>query len=156
MQTLSVRDVEKCIAGLFLLILIFFGISHAVFPPMPRSILSFGSTKVVVTIADTPETREKGLGGVALLANDHGMLFVFPRAEKYAFWMKDMRIPLDIIWLDEKCTIVDISKNISANSFPEEFRPAQPARYVLEVNALFAQKNGLKIGAQCRPNFTLN
>lgn len=61
------------------------------------------------------------------------MLFIFPRAEKYGFWMKGMRFPLDIIWVSEE-KVVHIERNISPTS-RETFRPDVAADQVIEVNA---------------------
>jgi uncharacterized membrane protein (UPF0127 family) len=60
--------------------------------------------------------------------------------------MKDMLIPIDIVWIDESKKIVDISSNIEVNTFPNTFSPKEPARYVLEVPKGFIQKNEIKRG----------
>ena len=50
-----------------------------------------------------PEERSQGLSGRPNLAAGTGMLFVFEQAGSYAFWMKDMRFPLDMVWIDAQC-----------------------------------------------------
>jgi hypothetical protein len=99
-----------------------------------------------VEIAATSAQRARGLSGRLQLPPNQGMLFVFPAADYHAFWMKDMHFPLDIIWIDDEQRIVDIAPDLSPDTYPRLFRPRQPARYVLEVQAGTAAKYGLKIG----------
>lgn len=87
---------------------------------------------------------EKGLGGRKGLCENCGMLFVFPEAGKHAFWMKDMRLPLDIVWIAEG-KIAHIEKNIEADD-PGRYAPEQEADKVLEVNAGMAEKLGWQVG----------
>jgi uncharacterized membrane protein (UPF0127 family) len=108
--------------------------------------VEIGSAKVFVDIANTIETQELGLGGRSGIAGDEGMLFVFPRPDKYSFWMKDMLFPIDIIWLNNDLKIVYIKKNASPMSYPESYAPQENSRYVLEVSAGFAEKNNVKVG----------
>ncbi|OGG36778.1 hypothetical protein A2110_01050 [Candidatus Jorgensenbacteria bacterium GWA1_54_12] len=101
--------------------------------------------------AVTAAEKMRGLSGRAELPENHGMLFVYNRPGRYGFWMKDMRFPIDIIWLSKGFTIVDITPHISPDSFPKVFRPKEPAQYVLEVNADFAEKHHLSIGDSLKP-----
>jgi uncharacterized membrane protein (UPF0127 family) len=95
--------------------------------------------------------RELGLMFRESLADDRGMLFIFEEEGSHGFWMKNMRFPLDIIWLNSNKKIVDIKENI----FPcgqscEILTPKTKAKYVLEVNAGFVQRNKIKIGELVR------
>lgn len=101
---------------------------------------------IKVKIADTPELREMGLSGREGLAEDEGMLFIFDSDAKYQFWMKDMRFPIDILWLSDKGEVVDIRASVSPSTFPTVFAPNSPARYVLELRAGFTETNALKLG----------
>lgn len=74
------------------------------------------------------------------------MLFVYQDDVKPTFWMKGMRFPIDIIWLDKNLTIVGFEKDVIPSTFPETFSPPETIRYVLEVNAGFVDKHQLKIG----------
>ena len=60
--------------------------------------------------------------------------------------MKEMNFPLDIIWLDSEQKIIDIRSNLQPDSYPKTFSPNQPAQYVLEVPAGFAQNHNLNLG----------
>lgn len=91
------------------------------------------NTTYRVTIADTEEERAQGLSGVVSLKADEGMLFMFPKADYYGFWMKDMHFPLDFVWIDSSWHIVGTTKNVSPSSYPSSFYPPRPAQYVLEI-----------------------
>lgn len=103
-----------------------------------------------VEIADTKIKREQGLMNRAELKGNMGMLFVFNEEKQYSFWMKNTLIPLDIIWLNNDKRVVYIINNIPACQTEPcpEYKPAQTAKYVLEVNQGIAQKNNLSIGDQ--------
>src|ERR671923_23790 len=62
---------------------------------------------LVADIAETGEQRSKGLAIKDSLNETEGMLFVFSEPRQYVFWMKDMKFPIDIIWLDSNKTVVD-------------------------------------------------
>jgi hypothetical protein len=103
-----------------------------------------GETWFLVEVADDPREREFGLMCRRAVAPDRGMLFVFPRADIQAFWMRNTLIPLDIIYIDARGSIVSI-----ANARPLDERPlpsSGPARFVLELAAGRAAQLGLKPG----------
>ncbi|MCH8298791.1 MAG: DUF192 domain-containing protein, partial [Chloroflexi bacterium] len=52
-----------------------------------------------VELAATPEERIRGLSGREHLNSGSGMLFIFENAERFRFWMREMEIPLDIVWI---------------------------------------------------------
>jgi uncharacterized membrane protein (UPF0127 family) len=85
------------------------------------------------------------------LPPDRGMLFIHGSPGPYAYWMYNVRIPLDIIWLDEDRRIVEISPNTppcpskSAKECPS-YGGKVPARFVLELAGGTAQKEGLRLG----------
>lgn len=105
-----------------------------------------GGQVVFVEIADTPTSQEHGLSGHKKLGADEGMLFVFVSPGEYGFWMKDMRFPIDIIWLDQNLRVADVWENAEPSSYPKIFTPRAPSQYVLEVPAGFFAKHQLKIG----------
>ncbi len=90
---------------------------------------------------------EKGLGGRKPLAENRGMLFVFPKEDFYQFWMKDMKFSIDIIWINQG-KIVDIKEKapIPTTNFLEQYRPESPAKYVLEIGAGLVEKYRFKVG----------
>ena len=116
--------------------------------PDTSPLVTIGTTKIKVDLATTTATFKKGLSGRPSLASDTGLLFIFKTADIYQFWMPDMHFPIDIIWINNG-KVVDVDEN-ATNIFdpkhPVFYRPSSAARYVLEVNAGFFKKHGLKIG----------
>lgn len=113
--------------------------------------LKIGDTLLNIEIADTPDKRSIGLSNRDQLASDSGMLFIFDKPDKYKFWMKDTRIPLDFIWINGT-VVADILKNIqppppnqSVDSLPI-YEPVVPVDKVLEVNAGFVDSKNIKVG----------
>lgn len=111
-----------------------------------QAIVNVNGANLVAAVADTPWEREKGLSGSTSLNDKSAMFFVFEEADEHGFWMKDMNMPIDIIWIDESNRIVDIRENISPDTYPQVFKPSAPAKYVLEVNAGYVDRNGIAIG----------
>lgn len=106
----------------------------------------FGDTQVKAEIADDPEERERGLSGREPLKKSEGMLFLFEEPGLHAFWMKDMKFSIDILWLNEQKQVVHIAPNVSPDSYPQRFVSKAPALYVLEVPAGFAAAHGIQNG----------
>ena len=102
--------------------------------------------KLTVDIADEPQEQAQGLSGRENLKENEGMLFIFLIPDKYGFWMKDMKFSLDLIWMDKNLAIVDITKNLSPETFPAVFSSSSPVKYVLEVNAGWSDRNKIKTG----------
>lgn len=101
-----------------------------------------GERLFMAEVADTSAKRTKGLSGRANLPENQGMLFVFGAPDIYGFWMKGMRIPLDILWI-KGLKVVAIEKNISATS-TQVYYPPEPVDRVLEINAGLADKFEIK------------
>ncbi len=101
-----------------------------------------------VEIASSEEELTKGLMHKLNLDEDSGMLFVFEEEGFYQFWMKDMFIPLDMIWISKDDEIIHIEKNVQPCSQEtcEIFIPNEKALYVLEINSGISEKIGLEIG----------
>ena len=104
------------------------------------------STPISVTVADEYEEGVQGLSGVESLREFEGKLFVFPEEDLHGIWMKDMLMPLDIIWINNEFKIVHIEENVSPDTYPDSFEPEEPARFVLEVNAFFARNANVEVG----------
>lgn len=95
-----------------------------------------------VAYAQSSEEMSRGLGGIECLSTSDAMLFVYTQPEISSFWMKDMRISIDIIWLDANGSVITIAGNVSPETFPKSFTPEAPATYVLETKAGTAEVNG--------------
>ncbi len=108
-----------------------------------------------VELATAPAQWEKGLSGKPSLAQNQGMLFVFPQPQVQYFWMKDMKFPIDIIWLDENYTVLGTVENAPPckNNCPT-YNSRVPAKYVLEVPAGTVKREGLKPGDRLIVQYT--
>ncbi len=100
----------------------------------------------LLDIANTESSRELGLSGRSSIAQNGGMIFEFDEVGKYCFWMKDMKFPLDIIWLDSNKKIIKIEKDAIPESYPEQFCADDTTNYVIELNSGQSAKNNLLIG----------
>jgi uncharacterized protein len=105
-----------------------------------------------VEIADSQIERTKGLMFRSFLPKDQGMLFIFENTGRHSFWMKNTKISLDIIWIDEDSKIVHIHNE--AEPCKEEYcnpiYPSKDAKYVLELNAGIAESLKLEVGNQIK------
>lgn len=102
-----------------------------------------------VEIADSDSERARGLMYRDQMDADAGMLFLFERQEAQAFWMKNTKIPLDILYFDEGWKLVGWSLDTPPCSLGDQCPsyPSQaPARYVLELNAGTAARIGAQFG----------
>lgn len=95
-------------------------------------------------IVNSPNKMILGLSGRKKICIHCGMLFVFSENKNHSFWMKNMKFPLDIIWL-EKGVIKKIEKNIPADS-PHIFSPNTDSDIVLEVNGGTVERLNIKEG----------
>jgi uncharacterized membrane protein (UPF0127 family) len=96
--------------------------------------------------ATTEAAREQGLGDRASVPDDYAMVFAFPKPDQYGFWMKDMEVPLDIVWLSDTGVVLGIEARVPASSYPNVFYPPQPVQYVLEAKAGFMAEHGVGVG----------
>ena len=86
-----------------------------------------GKATYSVDMAVTDAERQQGLSGREFMAQDAGMLFVFEGEQPRQFWMKDMRFPLDIIWIDGQCRLVGVSADVPILR-PTRMTPIYPGR----------------------------
>lgn len=112
-------------------------------PYEDRFVLRVGGEHFFVSLAADAQTRAAGLSNTDPLREREGKLFVFPRADNYGFWMKEMNYPLDILWFSADGTVVHIEKNVTPETYPETFYPNALSRYVLEITAGKADEYGL-------------
>ncbi|MBP6979639.1 DUF192 domain-containing protein [Candidatus Curtissbacteria bacterium] len=103
--------------------------------------------KVNADVASDANSRAVGLGGRESLAKDAGMLFVFDSEAKHSFWMKNVKFPLDIIWLDKNKKVVHFVKNAQPDTGGalDIYTPPKKAYYVLEVNGGMIDEFGLTL-----------
>jgi uncharacterized protein len=111
-----------------------------------------GGVVIQAEIADTIKKRAQGLMYREHLSKDRGMLFTFDQAQPWTFWMKNTKIPLDIIWMNEKKQIIHIARNVPICTRTDDgcpqYQPNDPATYVLELGGGEAERLKLEKGAK--------
>lgn len=113
----------------------------------PKTEVRLGDGVFSVSIANDEDELVKGLAGVASLGPQEGKLFDFGAEDKWGIWMKGMKIPIDIVWMNENREVVYIVMNAPPElGDTKTYTPKEPARYVLEIAAGGAAKNGITIG----------
>ncbi len=120
--------------------------------PQAFKTIKIGDSSIKAEVADTDTARQKGLSGRASMAKDSGMLFVISNNKSTpTFWMKDMKIAIDIVWI-KNGKIIQIDKNVPPPSFgtPDNklklYSPKSAVDYVLEVNSGYSDANNIKVG----------
>ncbi len=105
-----------------------------------------------VEVADTPQTRARGLMYRSWLPEYAGMLFVFESPQRLAFWMKNTWIPLSVAFIDPSWRVVDIQHMDPPQPGGEIpiYVSRQEAQYALEVNQGFFTRHGIGVGARVR------
>ncbi len=153
-------------------VLLVFASLHNAFgagPEPSRGIISGGGLATITTpqgatiyaeIADTPDKRAEGLMFRTSLAPDHGMIFKFPELGYWTFWMKNTKIPLDIIWMEKTGRIIYIQPAVPICTRQDDGCPRyhshKKSRYVLEINAGMAKKLQLTPGTLLTLSFPKN
>lgn len=102
-----------------------------------------------VEIAENLSQWAKGLMFRKSLDQDKGMLFIFSDEVQRTFWMKNVNFPLDLIFISQDSKIVELKENFmpcQSGEKCESYKSENPAKYVLEVNGGFVNKNNILIG----------
>lgn len=106
-----------------------------------------GPWVVGVEVADTNDSRSRGLMFRRELPPDRGMIFLFPTTEEHSFWMHNTFIALDMIFLGEDRRVLGV---VTAPPQTDKLRSVnQPSRYVVEVSAGEAAAHGVGAGTRC-------
>ncbi|PPT46218.1 DUF192 domain-containing protein [Xanthomonas arboricola] len=111
--------------------------------------VELAGTRYQVELAQNDADRAKGLMFRDAMADDHGMLFVHDRQEPLAYWMKNTKIALDILYFDNERRLVSQQRDVppcSAGDACPPYPSKRPARYVLELNAGQAARLNLQDG----------
>lgn len=119
--------------------------------PLTQTQIKVGQNIINIETAKTPSERAKGLGGRESIATNSGMLFVFDSPKKYQFWMKDMKFPIDMIFINNG-QVVDFLKNVPAPTSNQKdsdlprYQPIADMDMVLEVQNGYIEKNNVSVG----------
>lgn len=115
---------------------------------LPIVQMQLGNKTFTLEVADTSETQERGLMRRDSMPPDHGMIFVFAQARPLTFYMKNTRIPLDIVFIDSGQKVISIRQ---MKPYDLTLTPSGgPARWAIELNQNAAANAGLKVGDQLK------
>jgi len=106
--------------------------------------LTVGNRRIHAEIANTPESREHGLMQRDHLCANCGMLFVFKKADRYSFWMKDTPLPLSIAFIAADGAIINIAEMQANTTAPHSAK--EDALYALEMPSGWFARNGIQPG----------
>ena len=109
--------------------------------------ISVDGVRLHVEIAQDPEALANGLMFREELKENEGMLFVFESFRILSFWMRNTFIPLDIAYVDEDGTVVDI-QHMEALDERKQYISKAPALYAIDTNAGWFKRNNLKVGSK--------
>ena len=111
---------------------------------LPTTTLTINGRKITAEVAQTPAERAKGLMNRFSLQPDHGMIFVFERAEQQAFWMKNTYIPLSIAFIADDGRIVNIEDMAPQDESTHWSK--RPVPYALEMRKGWFAEHGIDAG----------
>jgi len=139
---LTIKSIKNKVGLVFIIVII----SELVCLAEQDSRVCFRKKCFSVEQAVNPSQRHKGLMNRAKLEKNKGMLFVYDQEGKHGFWMKNVKIPLDIIWINQDKEVVFIKENFlpCLEKNCPAVNPKKPAKYILELNAGTVDSLGLK------------
>ena len=119
-----------------------------IIPSVTQKMIMIGGSKLIVTVADTPEKERKGLMGVTSMPENVGMLFPFLNKDFQDFWNKNTLLNLDLIWVADGAVV-------GVSNLPNEpkngtitARSPKPVDNVIEVNSGWAGRHGIHVGSR--------
>ena len=127
--------------------------AYAVATFRPTTEVRLGSGVYHLWVASSEVERVQGLSGVDKLSMNGGLLMKFESDGAWGIWMKDMKVPIDIVWLNKNKEVVYIVKNIHPNTSTDTtYVPKKDARYVIELPAGSVDQAAIKIGIEATFN----
>jgi len=137
------------IVGIILFVVIIIVAGKYIYTNIGKPTATINNQSFLLYIARTQKEKQIGLSKFENLPENYGMLFPFDRAALHSFWMKDMKFPIDIIFIKDR-TIVTMHKNIpnpsAENTSLPLYMPSLPANLVLEINAGLSEKYNFQEG----------
>ena len=138
-------SVAKAIAGVSMAIGAMLSASLAQ-AQLPAISLNAGLYVIRAEVANSFETRARGLMYRESLGPNQGMLFVFPDVNRHCMWMKNTPLPLSVAFIDERGEVVSISE--MAPHTENAHCAAKPARFALEMSAGWFAAKGIRAGSK--------
>ena len=110
--------------------------------------VAIANVTVYAEAANTPQQQQQGLMNRKSLNENAGMLFILPKEERPSVWMKNVIIPLDVIFITADLRVLEIYRSVPpcAGILCPLYTPSAPIKYVLEVNAGLTDRHGVKVG----------
>ena len=138
------------LAAALLAVFYFVNYVHVDLGSQAQATVVVGGKVFSADVASMAQERAQGLSGREGLSDGGGMIFLFGSPGNYGFWMKDMRFPIDIVWVSGS-KVVGFSENTEAEpgkatSELRVYYPPEPVDKVLELKAGAVSKYGLKVG----------
>lgn len=130
--------------ALFALMLLVTGCQEKAQSDLATVKMRLGQKTFTLEVADTPEARARGLMQRDSMPTDHGMIFVFEEARNLSFYMKNTRIPLDIIYIADTGSVISV-KQMKPYDLSSTWSDG-PAKWAVELNKGAAQVAGVKVG----------
>jgi len=112
-------------------------------------IVIINNQKFKVIVASSQQEQEIGLSKTKSLSQNQGMIFLFEKPDYYSFWMKKMKFPIDIIYINgDVITIIknDVRPPKDNKEIPIVYTPTEPSDRVLEIQAGLSEKYNFKKG----------
>jgi len=125
-------------------------VAFVILPGMmqPTTDLRLGDGVFRARIAYNEVDRTTGLSEVKALNPGQALLMAFPSESEWSIWMKDMKVPIDIVWLDKDKKVIYIVKNASPDdSISRVFKSKTPAKYVVEIAAGTVDSKSIKVNS---------
>jgi uncharacterized membrane protein (UPF0127 family) len=113
----------------------------------PTTPLYLGGGVFDATIAYTQPTRQTGYGGVSNIPKNQALILAFPTNDMWQITMKDMKIPIDIVWLNSDKKVVSLIKDASSDGGANTiYKPTALSRYVVELPAGTVRARTITVG----------
>jgi hypothetical protein len=105
-----------------------------------------GKKQLTAILADSFIKKMIGLMFRSGLDPDTVMLFDFGYSNRHGIWMRNMRFPIDILWVSESLKVIDFAEGVTPSSGSKVNRPSAEARYVIEAESGFTSRNNIEKG----------
>ncbi len=136
---------------LFLIALLIGVFAYHFYAPSPSGgKLCFDDRCFLVELAVNETQWQQGLMNRSFLPANKGMLFIFDQEKDRAMWMKNMKIPLDMIFMDKNLFVVSVVDNLQpcSENYCPRISAGQETLYVLEIGAGLTEKEKITVGQQ--------
>jgi uncharacterized membrane protein (UPF0127 family) len=147
-ETGKTKSARKLLASLVIASVITLICCIAFFTRSTQDTLTVNDHTYHLQVVSTETAMEKGLGGREYMPSGEGMLFDMGRNMEQCYWMKGMRFPLDIIWVNDDYQVTHIERSLEPASYPKRY--CGDGRYVIELNAGQSDVAGIKLGQSLR------